>query len=382
MKAFENRGLVEETTKICPPPPALHASSFLDENASVSTGASSRIAWIDICRVYAIFAIIVGHTNIRTCFPSPPAALSWMVVLLEVGSVSPFFFLSGYFTKPCSHSWFNWQRVKMLLFPFIIWSCVGYVLFPLFEQIGGELDFSYLWKNRPWEMLGTFWSVSTPGHWDLWFMKVLIFWTIFAVILARLSSISLLCLVLLAFSLSFAFEYPVVKHIPFFLETSSLEGLGFFALGIWCRRFVALDSIARQLQHRLFSLISLKIFLSIALVFSIPWGMNALPGLSYRAFQILVLFCIGIAVMKYMPRLGVRMARFGEAVFFVYIMQEFLIHFLRSLFKAYPVISPNAYALVPFAVMAASLAFFFLIKKMFPSLMPYLCMAKNPCARQ
>lgn len=86
--------------------------------------------------------------------------------------------------------------------------------------------------------------------------------------------------------------------------------------------------------------------------------------------------------MKYTPRLGAWLARFGEAVFFVYIMQELLILFLRSLFKAYPVIAPNAYVFVPFVVMAVSLVLFFLIKKMFPALMPYLCMAKNPSACQ
>lgn len=129
------------------------------------------------------------------------------------------------------------------------------------------------------------------------------------------------------FSLSFAFEYPAVKYIPFFLERSSLEGLGFFALGIWCRRFIAPEDIAGQLQHRLLSFISLKLLLAIALVFSIPWGMEALPGLIYKMFLIVVLFCTGIAVMKHIPRLGGWLARFGEAVFFVYIMQELLILF-------------------------------------------------------
>ena len=85
--------------------------------------AGKRIEWIDFCRVYTAFFVIVRHCDRHYGFPA------YVVDLFNYRSLIFFFFLiSGYFAAahtPRPGQWLDWARARRLLWPYLFWTLLA-----------------------------------------------------------------------------------------------------------------------------------------------------------------------------------------------------------------------------------------------------------------
>lgn len=83
---------------------------------------STRLAWVDITRAFAMFAIYLGHLE-------EPAGRLWPFVYTF--HVPLFFMLSGFFAIPKNPSDFGsflWKKIKGLLLPFLLFSALSLII--------------------------------------------------------------------------------------------------------------------------------------------------------------------------------------------------------------------------------------------------------------
>ncbi|MBR2145327.1 MAG: acyltransferase family protein, partial [Akkermansia sp.] len=161
---------------------------------------SARIQWIDFCRVWTAFFVILRHVD------RPYGSFNYIIDLFNYRSLIFFFFLAaGYFThKAAAGQWLDWKRTRTLLVPFIFWTSVASILLlqPMMhwgQTLAG--DFSWFsWELVPREMGLLNWCYWDFDNVPLWFLRTLILLALFSPLLQRLPGKLLLVLVLLCFA--------------------------------------------------------------------------------------------------------------------------------------------------------------------------------------
>ncbi|MBQ1960008.1 MAG: hypothetical protein II349_00595, partial [Akkermansia sp.] len=122
---------------------------------------STRIQWIDFCRVYTAFLVVLRHVD------RPYASVNYVVDLFNYRSLIFFFFLaSGYFAhRAMAGQWLDWQRTRKLLVPYIFWTAVVSILLlqPLihWEQ---TLAGNFSWLS--WELIPSEMGLLNWCYWD------------------------------------------------------------------------------------------------------------------------------------------------------------------------------------------------------------------------
>ena len=94
---------------------------------------SARIQWIDFCRVWTAFFVVLRHVD------RPYGSFNYIIDLFNYRSLIFFFFLAaGYFThKAAAGQWLDWKRTRTLLVPFVFWTAVASILLlqPMMQEI-------------------------------------------------------------------------------------------------------------------------------------------------------------------------------------------------------------------------------------------------------
>lgn len=125
-----------------------------------------RIEWIDIAKGLAIILMVVGHTAI------PSRINNWIYSF----HMPFFFFISGVLTKPQTSSKpiqissYLTHKVKVLIYPFLVYSTINILLYPLY----GKLPLSEYFKQI---------IVCGWGGIALWFVPVFFFSVIISYLL-------------------------------------------------------------------------------------------------------------------------------------------------------------------------------------------------------
>ena len=327
-----------------------------------------RDALVDLARIVAIFVIIIGHTSIRTA-PNPGCCAELNILhQLDGDVVNPvcfFFFFAGYFAKKTGRL-FAWGRTGQLVLSTCLWSLVGYVVFHfLFSAEHYFHTHEFLaWKPLSlYQIVGDLASDVVPGHMDLWFMKVLIPIVFISSLLTRVPGWVLAILSLTCLWLGDYLETSAYDGMPYFLQQSSLSGMGCFSAGMLIRRFVSLPLLSAFVSKiALWYFVLMFIHSAVALV--IPYHVFRVPVLGVF-LEMLYFLSIAELVKRYMPG-SQRLARYGTAVFFVYVMQEFLIVGANVLFTYFP-INRHLYTLVPFVVLLLCLLLYEVAQRVLPT---------------
>ena len=153
---------------------------------------SARIQWIDFCRVWTAFFVVLRHVD------RPYGSFNYIIDLFNYRSLIFFFFLAaGYFThKAAEGQWLDWKRTRTLLVPFVFWTAVASILLlqPMMHW-GETLSGDFSWFK--WEMIPKEMGLLNWCYWDfdnvpLWFLRTLILLALFSPRLQRLPGTVLL----------------------------------------------------------------------------------------------------------------------------------------------------------------------------------------------
>lgn len=322
---------------------------------------------MDLARIIAILAIVIGHCNIRTPFHGGWCPeLSWATVLIGVieNPVCFFFFFAGYFAKKTS-SPMAWGRTFQLLLSTCLWALAGFVVFHCLNS--GE---HYVGTGQwlPWEypglyhIVGDISSDEVPGHMDLWFMKVLIPIVLVSGLLVRLPAWSLIVLVAGCFGVAYGVDAATLQPLPYFLHEKFLLGLAYFSSGVLVRRYATLQVLSAMLS-KIGIWYFLMMFIQSGLSLFVKYNVFSIPVLG-GFLEILYFLSMAQVVKRYVP-CHERLARYGVAVFFVYVTQEFFVIGAKVLFTAFPV-NKHLYTIVPFAILLLCLLLYEVAQRVLP----------------
>lgn len=347
---------------------------------------SARIQWIDFCRVYTAFFVVLRHVD------RPYGSFNYIIDLFNYRSLIFFFFLvSGYFThRAAAGQWLDWKRSKTLLLPFIFWTAVASILLlqPMMHW-GQTISGDFSWFN--WELVPREMGLLNWCYWDfdnvpLWFLRTLILLALFSPLLQRLPSKVLLVLVLLCFAGSdvlCARDAETAKShgswsvwwLPFRLYESILA-LGFYALGLWIRRHADFARFTAVVRSYAWAPVLAALILLPAV-----YGFGFYPPVQSSALVLLGVSCtmsIGALCEQHLPRFCTFIASFGPAAFFIYVTHYIVLHALRLILTgSYGGTFTTTQCLwMPFLITAICLAIFYPLRRFFPGFMRHIAMAK------
>ncbi len=336
----------------------------------------ARVQWIDFCRVYTAFLVVLRHVD------RPYASVNYVVDLFNYRSLIFFFFLaSGYFThKALAGQWLDWQRTRKLLLPYIFWTAVVSILLlqPLIhwpKTIAG--DFSWLsWQLIPREMGLLNWCYWDFDNVPLWFLRTLMLLALFCPILQKLPSKVLLVLVLFCFAGSdvlCARDFETARShkswyvgwLPFRLYESILA-LGFYSLGLWIRRYADFERFTAYMRSYAWTVVLAALILLPAV-----YAFGFYPPVQSSALVLLgvaTTMSIGCLCEQYLPCFCGWIARWGKAAFFIYVTHYPLLHIWK-------LISTGSYggslstwemSVAPFCITAMSIGIYCLLRRLCP----------------
>ncbi len=337
---------------------------------STSSTPTTRVQWIDFCRIYVAFCVIVRHTDRYT---ESPAFFTDLFTYRSL--IYFFFFFSAYFThKAAAGQWFDWQRTRRLLWPYLFWAFVAVVtMTPLLYWDKTSLgDWSWLHMHMVFREMGfTGWSYWNYSNVPLWFMRTLIILALISPLLQRLPMKVLLSMILIIFAssdiLCFADEKGVA-WLPFRLYESVLA-LGFYAAGLLVRKYFSIQQFTGFIR----SYAWLPIIGSLVLLPAV-YHWKFYPPIMSSALVLLgvvTTMSIGCLCEQYLPRFCSLVAKAGPAAFFVYVTHYPLLKCIKFFcaggYRADLTIVQASWA--PFAILATSLSAYYLLKKFFPRFM-------------
>jgi len=340
---------------------------------------SARIQWIDFCRVWTAFFVIVRHTY------APEGTLFFYADLFNYRSlIFFFFFASGLFSKQISDcngrlisKWMDIKRFGQIASMFLFWSAVGaLLLLPVHWQEvwkSGEI----IWGNVV-HGLGFTWMFG----WNvpLWFLRVLMVLVLFAPLLHRLSSRNLLAFVIgmLAAGEVFCLTAwdeggPAYTWIPCRMY-ETLYAWAFFAAGIVLKRELGIEGLAAFLKKSgwLIVFFAVLVFVPVRL-----WGL--MPPCKSGMLVVLgvgTILSIGCLVNQYAPRICSYVAAWGPATFFVYVTHCIIITYIKALWLRYNEWNTVGSIIVPVATLLVSCGVFVLLRKLSPRFMSWCAMLK------
>ncbi len=352
--------------------------------------AGKRIQWIDFCRVYTAFCVVVRHCD------RPQGSLPFLFDLFNYRSLVFFFFLvSGYFVhasrqyvqSPPYICYFNLRRFSQLLLPFLFWAAVAVlVILPLGHvaelRVG---DWSWLSVGLLAQKMGlTSWTYWDMCNVPLWFLRVLMVLALVSPLLCRLPSKVLISLILICFAgndvlmhidpESHGWKSPAM-WLPFRTYESVLA-LGFFSAGLVIRRYADAERFTHFMSSYAWLVVAgaILLFIPVRLYgFTPPIRSSALVLLGVATTM-----SIGCLCERYFPRFCARVAVWGPAAFFVYVTHAIVLCALRWLLTGDPHghYSPTLVIVMPVLVVLICLGLFLLLKRLSPSLMERVALLK------
>lgn len=345
---------------------------------SAAITPTGRVQWIDFCRIYVAFCVIVRHTD---RYAESPAFFTDLFTYRSL--IYFFFFFSAYFThKAAAGQWLDWQRTRRLLWPYLFWAFAAMVtMMPLlyWEQTSVG-DWSWLHPHLVLSEMGLldwkYWSFSNV---PLWFMRTLIILALFSPILQRLPMKALLGLIVVIFAASDVLCYADmetaekngregVAWLPFRLYESVLA-LGFYAAGLLVRRYFNTQQLTEFLRGYAWLPVAGSLLLLPAVY---HWHFN--PPIMSSALVllgVLTTMSIGCLCEQYLPRFCAPVAKAGPAAFFVYVTHYPLLKCIKFFcaggYRADLTIVQASWA--PFAILATSLSAYYLLRRFCPRFM-------------
>lgn len=338
---------------------------------------SSRIQWIDFCRVWTAFFVVLRHVD------RPYGSFNYIIDLFNYRSLIFFFFLAaGYFThKAAAGQWLDWKRTRTLLVPFIFWTAVASILLlqPMMhweQSLSG--DFSWFkWELIPREMGLLNWCYWDFDNVPLWFLRTLILLALFSPLLQRLPGKLLLVLVLLCFAGSdvlCARDFETARShkswyvgwLPFRLYESVLA-LGFYSLGLWIRRYADFAQFTAWVRSYAWAPV-----LAALLLLPLVYLFGFYPPVQSSALVLLGVSCtmgIGALCEQYLPRFCRAVVALAPASFFIYVTHYIVLHALRlAITGSYGGKFTETQCLyMPLVILAICSALFFLLRRFCPA---------------
>ena len=349
-----------------------------------SNCSSKRIEWIDFCRVYTAFFVIVRHCDRHYGFPA------YIVDLFNYRSLIFFFFLmAGYFTHASRPGqWLDLSRTGRLLPPYLFWTLIGLITMQPLMHLPQVAQGDWSWFSPLLFLKET--GLHSWCYWDfsnvpLWFLRTLILLALFSPLLQRLPLKALLCITLFCFAASDVlceadletadhYKRGGVGWLPFRLYESVLA-LGFYSAGLAIRRYAN----GEQLTAFMRSYAWLPVLAALILLPAVYcWGFY--PPVQSSALVLLgvaTTMSIGCLCEQHLPRFCHFVAQWGPAAFFVYVTHYLLLECLRTLLTGVygGSLSVLQAAWAPFALLAISLALFSLLSRLAPSFMRTFALA-------
>lgn len=345
-----------------------------------------RITWIDFCRIYTAFFVIVRHVD-RWYVGVP--TINYLADLFNYRSLIFFFFLiSGWFShRPAAGQWVDGKRARQLAVPYVFWCLVGF--FIAYSTAACSGDWSWLTPHKLAAELGlTSWCYWEFSNVPLWFLRTLIILAFFAPVLHRLSSKLLVVLVIFCFAgsdvLCDADEEACLSRdcaahaqawLPFRLYESVLA-CGFFSLGLLLRRHLSAEQLTAFLTRHAWAPIAAALLL---LPYVLWWSFYPpVQSSSLVLLGVLTTMSIGCLTAKYLPRVCAAVASLAPAAFFIYVTHYPILGAIRyTLTGSWHGSLPVALCyILPFLILLISLALFYPLKKLFPRFMKWVALVK------
>lgn len=345
-----------------------------------------RIEWIDFCRVYTAFFVIVRHCDRHYGYPA------YIIDLFNYRSLIFFFFLmAGYFTHSARPGrWLDWARTRRLLPPYLFWTLISLItLQPLMHaaQVSSG-DWSWLTPLTALKEVGLHsWCYWDYSNVPLWFLRTLLLLSLFSPLLQRLSAKALVCVVLISFAANdvlcevdaeTAAHYKrwSVSWLPFRLYESVLA-LGFYAAGLLMRRYATAEQLTAFMRRQAWLPLCGALLLLPAVY---VWGFY--PPVQSSALVLLgvaTTLSIGCLCERFLPGFCHFVAKAGPAAFFVYVTHYLLLELLRFLLTGRygGSLSVIQAAWAPFAILAVSLALYALLCRLAPRFMRIFALAPS-----
>ena len=369
---------MKKTTRT-PPPPNTTAPS-----PTAMADKKQRVEWIDFCRVYTAFCVILRHCDRHYGYPA------YVIDLFNYRSLIFFFFLmAGYFTHTArAGQWLDWGRARRLALPYLFWGLLALCTMQPLMHLGqvSHGDWSWLSPLTVVKELG----LRSWCYWDysnvpLWFLRTLILLSLASPLLQRLRAKPLLCLVLICAAASDVlcesdaetaahYKRHGVAWLPFRTYESVLA-LGFYAGGLLLRRYATTEQLTAFVR----SYAWLPVLGALALLPAVYcWGFY--PPVQSSALVLLgvaTTLSLGCLCERYLPRLCHFIAQWGPAAFFVYVTHYLLLEGLRTLLTGRYGGSLSVWqaAWAPFAILAVSLALYALLCRLAPGFMRLFALA-------
>ena len=350
-----------------------------------------RIEWIDFCRVYTAFAVIVRHCDRHY------GHFAYVADLFNYRSLIYFFFLmAGYFThRAAPGQWLDWARTRRLLVPYLFWTLIAIItMVPLMHLSEiGQGDWSWVSPMILWRESGLHsWCYWDYSNVPIWFLRTLILLALISPLLQRLPLKAMLGLILITFAASDVLceaDPETAEHyhrggvgwLPFRLYESVLA-LGFYAGGLLIRRYAT----AEQLSAFVRSYAWLPPAGALALLPAVYWW-GFYPPVQSSALVLLgvaTTLSIGSLCQQYLPRVCHWVAQWGTAAFFIYITHFMLLHLLRLLLTGNYSggLTPLQATWAPWVICIVSLVLYRLLVRLFPRFMSVIAMAPLPSGKR
>lgn len=346
-----------------------------------------RIVWIDFCRIYTAFCVIVRHCDRHYGFPA------YIADLFNYRSLIFFFFLmAGYFTHRAGEGqWIDWRRTKQLLAPYLFWTLISIValqpLMHLEELTAGE------WGWLTPKLLLSETGLASWCYWDfsnvpLWYLRTLLIFAFVSPLLQRIPTKALLGLILICFAGSdvlcqvdcetaASHRTQGIPWLPFRLYESVLA-LGFYGAGLVVRRYADGQRLTTFVgEYAWVPLGGALVLLPIVLFtgFYPPVQSSALVLLG-----VATTLSIGALVYRFLPRFCTWAAQWGPAAFFVYVTHFILLRWLRVIITGTygGGVTPLQAAIAPWGILAVSLSLYVILCRVCPKFMQIFALSPAP----
>ena len=346
--------------------------------------SGKRIEWIDFCRVYTVFCVIVRHCDRHY------GSFAYVADLFNYRSLIFFFFLmSGYFTHYASPGrLLDWPRARRLLWPYLFWTLLAALTMVPLQHTGAiaQGDWSWVSPLIPLREMGLLsWCYWDYSNVPMWFLRTLILLALISPLLQRLPLKAMLGLILICFAASDVLcesDMETAAHykrngvwwLPFRLYESVLA-LGFYAAGLLVRRYA--DGARLSAWVRSYAWV--PVLGSLALL-PMVYGWGFYPPVQSSALVLLgVATTLGIGSLcaQYLPRVCRAVASWGSAAFFVYATHFMLLHCLRLLLTGDygGELTPLQATIAPWVVLAVCLGLYRVLMRLCPRFMAIFALA-------
>lgn len=359
-----------------------------------------RIQWIDFCRVYTAFMVVLRHVD--RWFDSAGPSVNYVVDLFNYRSLIFFFFLmSGYFSHKAEQGqWLAWGRTRQLLWPYMFWTLFGMCLICLPNALAG--DWHWLnWQNIGGQLGLTSWCYWNYTNVPLWFLRTLLLLALICPMLQKLPTKVLLVLVLVSLAASdvlcnvdgeaceshhrqlccngcdstLTYQPHEQAWLPFRTYESVLA-LGFFCGGLLIRRCCTMQQFTEFLTRHAWAPVAGALLLLPAVL---RWGFYPpVQSAALVLLGVLTTMSIGCLCEKHLPRFCHAVAKLGPASFFIYVTHYLILDWLRYFMTGsmHGELSREFCYVAPFLIVGISLALYAVLKKICPRFMQIFALSK------